>query len=495
MSAKRETTNSPPLAYETAPVDPQPIPLRKHWSLAARLTLWYALSSFALVFCATSLLYIALVHSLDQDADRFLTDRMQDVRLILQTHGPGTPGTELSDELEEESNPRQHTPIFFRVTDQSGKLVAESTGIRRHVPPEAFPKPGDPDIETGRRYRSQNGRPFQLILAKAPAGKSSKDEYLVQAAMDVTFQTKLLRTYRRRLYIALSIAGVACLIVGYQIAKRGIRPVKEITETARRIRSTTLDARIDARRMPGELASLASEFNEMLDRLGDSFERLSRFSADIAHELRTPVNNLRGMAEVALFSKRSADEYRDVLASCMEEYQRLTRMIESLLYLARAEDPKYQISRETLDLGHELELVKEFYDASAAEAGVQIRVDTHGPVSGELNRTLFQRAVGNLIANAITHTPAGGSVTLGAQRQNGTLQVDVSDTGCGIPQEHLPHVFDRLYRVAPDRNKASGGAGLGLAIVKSIAISHGGQVDIESKVGEGTRVSLLFPAK
>src|SRR5205814_8744326 len=195
-----------------------------------------------------------------------LSDRVQDVRIILSEHQPGSDHSDLRGELEEESSPRQHTPIYFRVMDPAGNLVAESKGIRKHVPPDAFPKDSDPSSFRGEsvHYRSLDGRPFQLLVANASVGKAGA-QYLVQAAMDITFQTKLLRTYRRRLWIALPISGVACLIVGYQIARRGIRPVKEITQTAQRIRSTTLDERIDARGMPGELASLANEFNEMLD--------------------------------------------------------------------------------------------------------------------------------------------------------------------------------------------------------------------------------------
>jgi signal transduction histidine kinase len=138
--------------------------------------------------------------------------------------------------------------------------------------------------------------------------------------------------------------------------------------------------------------------------------------------------------------------------------------------------------------------VAEFYEASANEAGVSITVNADGPLPAMLNRTLFQRAVGNLLDNSIKHTPTGGTITVGASRFNGTLQVDVADTGCGIPREHLPHVFDRLYRVADDRSKNTGGAGLGLAIVKSIAATHGGSVDIRSERGQGTRVTLSIPA-
>jgi two-component system heavy metal sensor histidine kinase CusS len=293
--------------------------------------------------------------------------------------------------------------------------------------------------------------------------------------------------------VALSISMVGCLLAGYRIARSGIRPVEDVSNTARRIRTTALDERIDARHMPAELASLANQFNEMLDRLKDGFERLSRFSADIAHELRTPVNNVRGAMEVALSKPRAIEEYQETLASCTEEAQRLTRIIESLLFLARAEDPNHYIRRETLDVARELAVVRDFYDPSAAEAGVNIEVHARGPLHVPLDRTLFQRAIGNLLANALAHTSRGGSITLAATRENGMVSVNVSDTGCGISAEHLPHVFDRLYRVDPDRSHATGGAGLGLAIVKSIAISHGGSIQMSSQVGKGTQVSMQFP--
>jgi two-component system heavy metal sensor histidine kinase CusS len=172
---------------------------------------------------------------------------------------------------------------------------------------------------------------------------------------------------------------------------------------------------------------------------------------------------------------------------------RRSHIIEKLLFLARAEDPKHQVARERLDLGHELTTVAEFYEASATEAGVKITVDVDGQMPAMLNRTLFQRAVGNLLDNSIKHTPAGGTIKVAASRYNGTYRIDVADTGCGIPREHMPHVFDRLYRVADDRSKHTGGAGLGLAIVKSIAATHGGNVDIRSDEGGGTRVTIAIP--
>jgi two-component system heavy metal sensor histidine kinase CusS len=228
-----------------------------------------------------------------------------------------------------------------------------------------------------------------------------------------------------------------------------------------------------------------------LDRLQESFDRLSRFSADIAHELRTPVNNLRGEIEVTLGKARSPDEYRETFGSALEECGKLSRLIDSLLFLARAENPKTQVEREPFDLRRELESLRDFYDAAAHDAGVRLAVDAHGEIPVHLNRAFFQRAIGNLIANSLAHTPMGGTVTITAARDTTGTSVIIGDTGRGIPPEHLPHIFDRFYRADPART--SGGVGLGLAIVKGIVELHGGTVSAESTTDRGTTVAVWFP--
>jgi two-component system heavy metal sensor histidine kinase CusS len=220
---------------------------------------------------------------------------------------------------------------------------------------------------------------------------------------------------------------------------------------------------------------------------------LARFSSDIAHELRTPINNLRGEVEVALSKPRSPDEYAEVLGSALEECLRLSRMIDSLLFLARAENPQSEIRREPLDVRKELAAVREFYDAAAVDADVQLDLASSDEIVAPLDRTLFQRAVGNLLENALAHTSAGGHICLDAVRENGMLYLSVADDGCGIPSDHLSRVFDRFHRVDAARSMNGGGAGLGLAIVKTIATLHGGDVKIESRVGRGTRVTLSIP--
>jgi two-component system heavy metal sensor histidine kinase CusS len=284
-------------------------------------------------------------------------------------------------------------------------------------------------------------------------------------------------------------------LVGYQIARRGIRPVQEMATTARHISSTNLRERILAEGYPFELASLANTFNQMLDGLEESFERISRFSADIAHDLRTPVNNIRGEAEVAVARARSADEYREVIESCLEEAVRLSDLIGDLLFLARADSPLIHLRRERVDVGELLGGVRDYYEASAADGGVSLTTTlADEPVIAELDRTLLQRAVGNLVSNALAHTPPGGAVVLGMNADFSTIRIEVSDTGAGIPAEALPRVFDRFFRVDSSRSQGSGGTGLGLAIVQSIAQLHGGKAEISSQPGQGTRVKLHMPA-
>ncbi|CAN5551248.1 heavy metal sensor histidine kinase [soil metagenome] len=482
MSSKNATEPSPLRYLHRAP-----------WSLAARLTAWYAVSAFFVILSASGLLYLALERSLDFENDRVLLDRANEVRQLLATL-PGPPQEIPS--IPDSTPQRHHTPVYLRMLDGDGKVRAEFP-VNAHMPAMTFPPPVsiDDDDAQASIAAAPDGERYKVLtmLAPRPPGVGDGKPYTVQVALALEPQESLLAAYRRRLWIAMSAALILCIFIGYEIARRGIRPIAQVTGIARRIRSTTLDARIDATNMPSELQSLAGEFNEMLDRLQESFARISRFSADIAHELRTPVNNLRGVAEVALTKARSREEYHEALSSNIEECVRLSHIIENLLFLARAEDPRHQVAREALDLGHELATVAEFSEASATEAGVSIDVKVDGPLPVKINRTLFQRAVGNLLDNSIKHTPAGGKITVGAARNNGTLEIDVADTGIGIPPEHLPHVFDRLYRVANDRSKNTGGAGLGLAIVRSIAASHGGSVKIASQEGGGTRVTIAIP--
>lgn len=445
-------------------------------SLALKLAGWYAASAFLLLVAGTGFLYWKLVQSSNAEDDQYLTEKANTIRELLREHDFRT----LKWEVEGESAVRPGAQLLSRVSSSDGRTLVETTGMSDHLTPSTFPANGQ------KEFRRLGERVFRLLSEQVPG-------YQLQVALEVTPERNLFGEYRENLLAVLGIGLVVSAMIGYGIARKGIRPVEEIASTMRRIRSSTLNERVGAGALPSELSSLASTFNEMLDHLEDAFARLARFSSDIAHELRTPINNIRGEVEVTLGKARSPEEYREVLGSALEECLRLSRMIDSLLFLARAENPQTEIRREMLDVGKELAAVREFYDPAAGEAGVHLDLSVGGAVTALLDRTLFQRAIGNLIENALAHTNPGGHILMEAVRDNGTLRVSVADDGCGIPAEHLPHVFERFHRVDPARSKNSGGAGLGLAIVKSVANLHGGNTQIQSSMGHGTRVTLCVP--
>jgi two-component system, OmpR family, heavy metal sensor histidine kinase CusS len=238
------------------------------------------------------------------------------------------------------------------------------------------------------------------------------------------------------------------------------------------------------------LTDLATAFDAMLQRLEDSFTRLSQFSADIAHELRTPVNNIRGQTEVAVSRTRTNEEYCEVLHSNLEEMERLTRMIDSLLFLARAEHGT-AVQRAELDAAVESRSVAEFYEAYAEEKSIVVTVEGSGRIFGD--SSLVRRAISNLLMNALRHTAAGGRVEIQIREVANGVEIRVSDTGSGIAAEHLPRLFDRFYRSDPARSGSAENVGLGLAIVKSITQLHGGTATVRSELGRGSAFTLFFP--
>jgi two-component system heavy metal sensor histidine kinase CusS len=464
----------------------------KRKSIAWMLSVWYAGSAFLLLAVGTGFLYFALARSFDRENTEYLTEKARTLETLLREH-PGQQAT-VQWEVEGESLAHPSIRVFSRIVGSNGKVLVETAGMASDLPPDAFPEAVDLKtnaIET-RDIQASTGRTYRLVATRTGGSGAEAGPYALQVAVDLTFEKDLLSGYRRQLWIVLGVGLIASILIGRRIAIQGLRPLGEISETVRRTRSTNLSEHVPLDRMPSEVQELASTFNDMLDRLGDSFERLSRFSSDIAHELRTPLNNLRGEIDLALSKRRSADEYIDLLGSLSEECEQLTRLIDSLLFLARAEQPAIQISREQLDIGRELQLVCDFYEAAAGDAGVHLTITAPQNLRFQLDRTLFQRAIGNIVQNALAHTPSAGEVHIEARNGTGELLVTISDTGDGIPREHLARVFDRFYRADPARTRNKGGCGLGLPIVQSIARLHGGSVGIVSQVGRGTTVTLTL---
>jgi two-component system, OmpR family, heavy metal sensor histidine kinase CusS len=466
--------------------------LRLRRTLAFRLSAAYSLAGLMLVILATASLYIVLQTELDRSTELFLADKLHVLRTMLRERPDDEDA--LREEIELESQARRYQQFYIRLLDEHGVPIMTTPGMAEQLDLAELASRTRGRFERSIEMAGRNRQPFRVSSASVAVGTPPTYSDTVQIAIDVSQEEELLARYRLWFWGILLATSVLFPLVGYRIARHGIRPVEEIAATARRITSTNLRERILAEGYPLELASLAGTFNEMLDRLEESFERISTFSADIAHDLRTPVNNIRGEAEVALARARTVDEYRDVLASSLEEAVRLSELIGDLLFLARAESPLTELHRENVNIGELLNTVRDYYEASATDAGISLVVDDGAkPLDAQLDRSLMLRAVSNLISNAIAHTPPEGTVRLAATNEDAAIRIEVSDTGVGIPAEALPKVFDRFFRVDPSRSKNSGTTGLGLAIVQSIMTLHGGKAEITSELGRGTCLTLHIP--
>ena len=461
-------------------------------SIAVRLALWYALSAFALVVATSGSLYWALMVNLDREDAMTLESHVQDLRLLLSTASADTP---FEDTAVKRLSFQTRQEIFVRLVDGAGNTLFETPGMQALAPTSLFPVLSDLDSQRPleRDRITRQGRRLHMVTTWAALDPTPSDQRQVQLAVDREDEERFLRHFRDFIFGVLLIAVAACAFGGVLIARRGLRPIARITRAARETRSATLNQRLVLDGLPNELAQLGATFNAMLDRLEDAFGRMSQFSADVAHELRTPIANLRGEIEVALGKTRTPVEYQDILGSSLEECQRLSRIIHSLLFLSKAETARQLDHHERVELRQTLANVIDFYETTATEASVVLQMEDGPVLWASVDRTLMQQAVGNLISNAITHTPQGGTVTVALTTVAQDVQITVNDTGSGIAPNHLPRVFDRFYRADKARTGSTQHVGLGLTLVQSIARQHGGTAEIKSDLGQGTCVTLRFP--
>lgn len=463
----------------------------RRWSIAARLMTLYTLSAFFILCVTNAVLYWEMVKNLELKNDLYIRDEISVLKAMLR--GPNSE-KEFAREIELEHAERKNIKHYVRVLDDKGHILMENPQMEIIIPPAVFPPPRQDYVTHGVRikFRAQNGSLYVLKALRTDISGFGGKGKVLQIAMDVSDLDVFLAEYRMKLISMLVLGVLVSALAGNIFSRRGLRPLSMITETAQRITASRLNERINSKLWPKELFSLAVAFDSMLDRLEASIKGLSHYSANLAHELRTPINNLMVEADIALSRPRTADEYQKVIGSSMEEYARLSRIIDSLLFLARTENEQTGLNLARVDVRKEIEGIAEFYSALAKEEG--ITVSCTGEVILYADPVLFRRAISNLLANALNNTPSGGEIVISVRQSDDlSVKVAVSDTGCGIAQEHLPRIFDRFYRVPSIRQPEKQGSGLGLAIVKSIVELHGGGVEIQSELTKGTTVTMRFP--
>jgi two-component system heavy metal sensor histidine kinase CusS len=383
-----------------------------------------------------------------------------------------------------------HRNLAVAVAGPDGRMLFSSPGAA--FPASLLNSPAEPAQQVA--IWDQGGKTYRGIAAAALTGIAGQAPATVAVALDIRAHRNFMATFYNHLWLAISGGVLVTVLLGWFAARRGIAPVHRLARLAGSISPSHLQDRLPLEAVPIELSELARALNDMLSRLEEAFRRLSDFSSHLAHELRTPISNLMTETQVALSRGRSAEEYREVLYSSLEEYDRLARMIEDMLFLAKADHGLIVPRIEPVDLAAEAREALGIYAHIAEEQGVDlVFAGGEGEIRGD--RMMLRRALCNLLSNAIRHTPQGGRVQVLIDRSaTRETRLAVENTGDDIPPEHLSRLFDPFYRVKPSRPKAGDGAGLGLTITKSIVEAHRGTILPFSANGR-TRFELRFPQK
>ena len=464
--------------------------MRRQPSLTQRLTLLFAAVSALIMICVGGFVGWAMDdHFKDIDASELNGKRDLIAHAIGETRDAAALATlpqRLDDAL------IGHHALSVKVATADGKTLF-AKGAARFPPTMLANSLNDARITRAvlQTWQDASGN-FRGAVVNMPSAISGGMPFRVALAIDVSDHKVFTHSIRRTIWLAVGVGIALTVMLAWFMAYRGLAPLRDIANLAKNMSARRLDARLPTESVPVELSDLAHSFNDMLSRLEDSFRRLSDFSSDIAHELRTPISNLMTQTQVALAKARSSEEYKEILYSNLEEYQRLAAMIADMLFLAKADNGLIVPSREPVDLAAEIGNLFTYYELLAEERGVTLAVQGKGSVTGD--RLMLRRALSNLLSNAIRHTPRGGVVSVKiAGAGDGFISVSVENPGEPIPAEHLPRIFDRFYRIDPSRQRTSEGAGLGLAITRSIIRAHGGQISVSS--GNVTRFELSLPAQ
>lgn len=451
-------------------------------SLTSRLTFFFTAVAAALVL-ALGYLFMQAAEEHFVDLDRSaLSDKKQLIEGILANAKSADDARwRLNESL------MHHHGLFVRVADTTGFILFQSKNPLPSSHGVLTSNSRDPDQHDA----GQNGSTYRSTQFKTTPAFDSAGQLDVFMAIDTEHHQEFLDKLRRSLAIYAVIAMLVSGLLGWFAAHQGMAPLRAMKARAAGVSGQQMNTRMPVGAVPIEMAELATELNRMLDRLRQDFQRLSDFSSDLAHELRTPVSNLLTQTQVTLSARRDEGTYREILASNAEELQRLARMVSDMLFLAKTERGVDLPSMEKFAVAHEVQALLEFYEAVAEEKRVQLSVHGEGSIAGD--RLMFRRAISNLLSNALRHTPDGGGVKVIITESQRATEVTVENTGRDIDPRVLPRLFDRFYRAEPARSHPeSDGAGLGLSITKAIAEAHGGAANASSQGGK-TQFTLTFP--
>ena len=440
-------------------------------SIRTRLTLWYLVFIVVLLLIFSSVAYFMLDYNLYQNLDSSL----QTLSNAVITSGTPLKSNEV-------------LVVFSSsgaLVEQDGTVAVNTTKLSGYVKQTLTGK------ITYLNTSTTGNEGIRLYAVPVP-NVFSNQVYVVIVGQTTTEISGVLHTF---IYvIVFAMVGVILLagLGGLFLAERALKPVQQITKTAQNIEGSDLSQRIDVK-TDDELGRLAATLNEMIGRLEESFNRQRQFTADASHELRTPLAIMQAEATLALSKERTSDDYRKSLETISQESDYMSSVISKLLFLARSDAGKEQLNFEGVELKELITGLSANIEALAQDKGIKFAVDAKEELTVNGDKVKLRQLFINILENAVRYTPADGRISVSLVKQESNAVVSISDTGIGIPPEHLPHIFERFYRVDKARTRADGGVGLGLAIAKIIAESHKGTIAVTSEVGKGTTFTISLP--
>jgi heavy metal sensor kinase len=387
--------------------------------------------------------------------------------------------------------------VYF-LADSEGNVV-QNSDIYESI---GFDSPGDirrilsgPSKGEFNIQKDKDGVPY-MIEKGWMHDDNGKEKYFLAIGRSLAVQYKTVGSFTQTyLLLAPAMLGLSCLF-GWWLAGIAIRPVNSVAGAAQNVTGSNITVQIPLRGAGDELDHLIDSFNQMTERLHQSFEQIRRFSTDVSHELRTPITAIRGQLEVALFTAETPEQYREAIINAMEDIEKLSSIVRALLLLSQAESGQLVLQKALVDLGEVVKDQVDQFQIPAEEKDVRLTASIEPCTPVEADHTQIERLLSNLLSNAIKYTPKGGSVRVivGPAREPGWTKISVEDTGVGIPAENLPHIFDRFYRVRNAQTNSIQGLGLGLSFVAWIVEAHGGRIDVASNSGVGTCFTVLLPS-
>jgi heavy metal sensor kinase len=473
--------------------------------LRFRLTAGYAILFALLLIGIAALFRERLAYSLDAEAHDILDQEWAAMKGYLRIEKiptrPHMPPSWRPDWEFDKNDPDEDFIVerlrrVYVLTDATGKVMEVSTayqsiGIDSPEEVQAAIRSSQP---VWKLRRSARGTPY-LIRAGVVYDEKHHNPFYVAIGRAMDESDKILKRYTW-MYVGLIPFSLFCgCLLGWLLTGRALMPVIEVAQAAQRISGSNLSLRIPTRRAGDELDYLIETFNRMIERLESSFQQIRQFSTDVSHELRTPITAIRGQLEVALFTAKTVEQYRDATLNSLQDIERLSQIVRALLLLSQAESGQLALQKTRLDLALVVRDIVEQFQIPAEGARVRLSADLPSECPAEVDRVQIERMLSNLLSNAMKFTPAGGQVQVALRRLPESIEIDVHDTGCGISEEHIPHIFERFYRVPTQESctDTERGLGLGLSFVAWIAKAHGGAIQVDSTRGKGTRFTISLP--